>query len=144
LSTGDDSSLESLERRALAEAATQRDRDAFWRQEGEKQLAREAEALIARAVRQVEQRLGHRTSPADWKVVKEPARPYTRIHVTYAVARLLGVEIRVSSNTNREPELPEEGLYVALTLTSFGKALEHARQRLSGTESTNDPESSVH
>jgi hypothetical protein len=144
LSTGDDSSLESLERRALDEAAAQRDRDAFWRREGKKQQAREKEALIARAVREVEQRIGHRTSHADWKVVTETARPYT-YQITYTVTRLLGVEIRVSgSNPNREPELPEEGKYVILTFASFGKALEHVKQRLSESEGTNDPGGSVH
>ena len=147
LSTRDDSSLESLEsleRRALAGAQLRRDLDAFWRREGEKQESGEAGALIARAVHEVEQRIGHRTSPADWKVVKERARPYT-YQITYAVTRLLGVEIRVSgSNPYRQPWLPEEGSYVILTLTSFGKALEHVRQRLSESEGTNDPEGSVH
>ena len=96
-------------------------------------MAREAEALIARAIREVEQRIGHRTSPADWEVVK--GNTWTTSRMTWAATRLLGVEIRVSGNNpDAEPWLPEERSHVILTLASFGKALEHAKQRLPETE----------
>jgi hypothetical protein len=152
LSTGDDS---SLERRALAAAAAQRDRGAIRDRERERRQAREAKALIARAVREIELRLGHRTSPADWKVVKERFHSSSEPEVRYAVTRLLGVPIRVSSNPLAAPVLPDERpeagkAAVVLSLASFGnaleriRALEQMRQRLSESKNANDPEGSSH
>lgn len=134
MSAGDES---SLEQRALAAAAAagplpMDPHEAWLRKQRQEQAERE-QALVASAIRNLEQILGHRTNPVDWQVSYEDRAAYAR-------TTLMGLHIRTwrdsgmrvlmegtleagrkYTNTGRGRE------YVDLTLASFGRALEAFR-----------------
>lgn len=138
--------MDSLEERALAAAAEQRRLRNEERERQEREQAqREAEAeqpCIAQAISSVQKILGHTTVASDWTVRTESVRfyddegaPGPERRVPIASTVILGVKINTDpyrAGGLRLTRPPGYGIYwsgSALTLVSFGQALEDLKRR---------------